>query len=258
MLLAYMKAENLKNRHTVAAKLFWIVPLFSIVIAVIFSGQDSRYYQMNQYNWWYTTFFPMLLLLSTAFAGQRERKMKNRAMGALPVDMKRLWSAKIFYSLKTLVIAALSIYFVQEVISRLLLSGGSREISSLAGLMAAVLWIGLSLWQIPLWLFVNQWLGFAAGILLGMVCNIGLGILGAPINWWLLNPFSYISRLMCPVLKILPNGLPAEPGSQTFFPGVLDASVIPLGLGISLALFLAVWALTAGWYAGKGRKGWES
>ena len=124
--------------------------------------------------------------------------------------------------------------------------------------MAAVLWIGLSLWQIPLWLFVNQWLGFAAGILLGMVCNIGLGILGAPTNWWLLNPFSYISRLMCPVLKILPNGLPAEPGSQTFFPGVLDASVIPLGLGISLALFLAVWALTAGWYAGKGRKGWES
>lgn len=91
MLLAYVKAENLKNRHTVASRLFWLVPLFSILLSFVFSGQDSRYYQMNQYNWWYTTFFPMLLLLSTAFAGQRERKMKNRAMGALPINMKTLW-----------------------------------------------------------------------------------------------------------------------------------------------------------------------
>lgn len=63
---------------------------------------------------------------------------------------------------------------------------------------------------------------------------------------------------MCPILKILPNGLPAEPGSQTFFPEVLKITVIPLGVCISVALFLGVWALTAGWYAGKGRKGWES
>uniref|UniRef100_UPI00359C861B lantibiotic immunity ABC transporter MutE/EpiE family permease subunit n=1 Tax=Faecalicatena contorta TaxID=39482 RepID=UPI00359C861B len=258
MLLAYVKSENLKNRHTVASRLFWLVPLFSILLSFVFSGQDGRYYQMNQYNWWYTTFFPMLLLLSTAFAGQRERKMKNRAMGALPINMKTLWSAKILYSLKTLVLAVLILFCVQEVVSRLLVFGGAREISGLAGLAAAVLWIVLSLWQIPLWLFVNQSLGFAAGILLGLAGNIGLGILGALTKWWVVNPFTYISRLMCPILKILPNGLPAEPGSQTFFPEVLKITVIPLGVCISVALFLGVWALTAGWYAGKGQKGWES
>lgn len=256
-MLAYIKAENLKNRHTVSAKLFWIVPLVSILISSMLGAQEAKYYQTNQYNWWYTTFFPMLLLLSTAFTVQREKKLKNRAMGALSIDMKKLWTAKIFNSLKTLVLAVIIVYSAQEVISRIFASGAVRGISSLSGLAAAGLWLVLSAWQIPLWLFVNHTCGFAAGIILGLAGNIGLGLIGALSRWWVLNPFTYICRLMCPVLKILPNNLPAKPGSMTFYPGVLDTSVIPVGIGCSVVLFAICYFLTAGWYKRKGVRGWE-
>lgn len=258
MLKAYMKSETLKNAHTVSAKLFWLVPLVSIAVAVLFSGWNSRYYQMNQYNWWYVLFYPMLLLLSTAFAVQRERRMKNRVIGALPVDLKKLWAAKVAYIVKVLLIASAIVYCAWEIFSRLFASGGARGISSGAGFGAAILWVILSLWQIPLWLFINQIFGFGVGIILGLAGNVGLGVIGALEGWWLLNPFSYISRVMCPVLGILPNGLPAVPGSQTFFEGVLDRSVISAGVGMSVLLFIISYVLTAGWYQRKGDAGWEN
>lgn len=257
MLTAYIKAEEQKSRHTVSAKLFWIVPGVSILLGLLFSGMDARYYQMNQFNWWYTTLFPMLLLLSTAFTEQRERKLKNRAMQVLPVDMKKLWAAKVFCSFKTLFLAAMIIFLAQECISRIFAGGAVREISTTAALTAAALWLVLSAWQIPLWLFVNQKFGFTFSLLFGMVCNAGLGLLGAAYVWWIVNPFSYICRLMCPVLKILPNGLPAEPGNMTFYPELLDKSVIPAAVGISVVLFIVCFAVTALWYEKKGEKGWE-
>lgn len=258
MLKAYMKSEALKNAHTVSGKLFWLVPLVSVAVAVLFSGWDSRYYQMNQYNWWYVLFYPMLFLLSTAFMVQREGRMKNRAISALPVDLKKLWAAKVAHIVKVLLTASAIIYCAWEIFSRLFAAGGAREISSGAGFGAAALWVILSLWQIPLWLFINQTFGFAVGIILGLAGNIGLGVIGALYDWWLLNPFSYISRVMCPVLRILPNGLPAVPGSQTFFEGVLDHSVIPVGVGMSLLLFIISYVLTARWYQRKGDAGWEN
>lgn len=257
MVTAYIKAEELKNRHTVSTKLFWIVPLASILLACVFSGQQARYYQVNQFNWWYTSLFPMLLLLSTAFLVQRERKMKNRAMGVLPVDMKKVWFAKVVYSLKTLVLAVALIFCAQEGISRLFAGGAVREITTASSLMAAILWIVLSAWQIPLWLFVNQKCGFTASLLMGLACNVGPGIMGATTKWWIINPFSYINRLMCPVLKILPNGLTAEPGSMTFYPGLMETWSIPVGVGISLVLLLVCFAATARWYDRKGTQGWE-
>ena len=257
MMQAYIKAEGLKNRHTVSAKLFWAVPLVSLLISFLFSGQDAVYYQTNQYNWWYTTFFPMLLLLSTAFTEQREKRVKNRIMGTLPLDMKKLWAAKVIYSLKTLLYAALLLYCTQEIVSRILAKGALRSISGIAGLAAVCLWLALSAWQVPLWLFMSRTCGYAAGLLLGLAGNIGLGILGALSKWWFLNPFSYISRLMCPVLRILPNGLPAQPGSQTFSPEVLDLWTIPVGVLISGVLFFICFLVTANLYQRKGLRGWE-
>lgn len=254
MLRAYIKAENIKNAHSVLAKLWWLMSLVSICLA----AANATYYQINQYNWWYSTLYPMLILLVASFVVQREKKLKNRAMGVLETDMKKLWTAKIVYCIKELLFAAAFIFIAQEVISRLIGAGGVRQISTGQGLFAAILWVVLSLWQIPFWLFVNQITGFGVTIVLGMACNIGLGLMGAMSQFWLLNPFAYINRLMCPVLKILPNGLPAAPGNQTFIPEVLDKSVISTGVAASLILFAVLYLLTAIWYKRKGEAGWEN
>ena len=53
---------------------------------------------------------------------------------------------------------------------------------------------------------------------------------------------------MCPILKILPNGLMAVLESQTFVPEVLDISQIPFALTVSIILFILITYVTAKWY----------
>lgn len=258
MLTSYIKAEQLKSSHTVLAKLFWVVPLVSVLISSYFSNGNVKYYQMNQFNWWYTTFFPVLILTAAAFLVQRERKVKNRIMSALPLELKKVWAAKVLRIVGILLRAVILLYCAQEIISRVLAGGGTRIISSQSGLMAVLLCVVLSLWQIPVWMFVNEKLGFTVGIVLGLICNIGLGLVGASADMWMLNPFYYSNRLMCPLLGILPNNLPAVPESMYYFEGALDMSVIPVGVILSIVLFVFTFLVTAVWYQRKGIKGWEN
>lgn len=65
------------------------------------------------------------------------------------------------------------------------------------------------------------------------------------------------AKLMCPVLQILPNGLPAVPESVMFTPQVLEKSVIVPGILLSMGLFALLTAMTARWYQRRMEVGWE-
>ena len=67
-------------------------------------------------------------------------------------------------------------------------------------------------------------------------------------NIWMISPYTYPSRLMIPILKILPNGLYAETGSVTFKPELLSYDVILPGIVISVVLFLLFTYVTAKWF----------
>lgn len=258
MLMSYWKAEKLKNAHTVSAKLFWLIPLISITIASLLSAMDADYYQMNQYNWWYTLFLPMLIMLFAGFTQQREKKLKNRGVSSLPIDWKKIWVVKNLYIIRALVFSSFIIYAAQEIISRIFAAGEVRVVTSASGLIAVLLCIILSLWQIPLWLFISEKLGFIPGLLLSLACNMVLGVVVAVEKWWIWVPFSYTGRIMCPVLKILPNGLPAVSESTTFYEGLLNKSAIGEGVGVSLILFVFISLFTAKWYEKRGLRGWEN
>jgi lantibiotic protection ABC transporter MutE/EpiE family permease subunit len=258
MLMSYWKAEKLKNAHTVSAKLFWLIPLISISIASLLSAMDAEYYQLNQYNWWYTLFLPMLIILIAGFTQQREKKLKNRAVSSLSVDWKKMWAVKNLYMIRALLYSSFIIYFAQEIISRIFAAGEVRVVTSVSGFIAVLLCIVLNLWQIPLWLFISEKLGFIPGLLLSLACNMVLGVVAAVEKWWIWIPFSYTGRIMCPVLKILPNGLPAVPESTTFSEWLLDKSAIGAGTGVSLILFAFICVFTAKWYEKRGVRGWEN
>ena len=53
---------------------------------------------------------------------------------------------------------------------------------------------------------------------------------------------------MCPVIKILPNGLLAVPESATFSQELLNKDAIFLGITVSIILFVLFSFLTAKWY----------
>ena len=84
-----------------------------------------------------------------------------------------------------------------------------------------------------------------------MVVSIGLGLFGmvagvlaAVKSVWFLVPWSWSLRLMCPVVGVHPNGVRLAIGDP-----LLDPSVIPIGILVSLAFFVALSALTGLWFS---------
>ena len=96
-----------------------------------------------------------------------------------------------------------------------------------------VCWLS-SLALIPI---LSMGIGFA-----GMIA----GILAAPSSFWFAVPWSLATRLMCPIIGVHPNGVLLEAGDP-----LLDPSVIPVGVVVSIAAFLVFTVLSSVWFAGK-------
>jgi ABC-2 type transport system permease protein len=119
------------------------------------------------------------------------------------------------------------------------------ESSSCAVLIAgSVILIVTVLWQIPLCLLLAKRFGMIAAVLFNAVGGIVFGVITATTRFWWLCPYSYSARLMIPILKILPNGLPAEEGNS-----LLSGNVILPGVVVSILLFIALSMMTANWFA---------
>ena len=84
-----------------------------------------------------------------------------------------------------------------------------------------------------------------------MALNLA-GVVAAVESFWFLCPYSILPRMMCSVLGILPNGLPAREGSMTFSPELLEGSNVLYGLILTLLWCLLLWAVTRSWYSRKG------
>jgi len=61
---------------------------------------------------------------------------------------------------------------------------------------------------------------------------------------WIMMPWSWALRLMCPIMGVHPNGTALAANDA-----LLSTSVIPAGILISLLFFIAASMLTAFWFS---------
>ena len=99
---AYYFAENLKNRHTSAGKLIWIMPLTAVALA---AGLTGDYFTIDCYNWWYVGILPACVALVTGIVDAKEKRQKNRNILSLPIDMKTIWDGKVVYGIRMLAVS---------------------------------------------------------------------------------------------------------------------------------------------------------
>ena len=237
-MLNFIVAENLKCKRTFAKKLVFIAPLLMVLLA----GVSGMYLVQNGYNWWYTILFPGFITLTTSLVNQIEdRKLRYRSVLPLPVSLRKVWVSKVllisFYTA-----AACIFHFAGILLGKILINPTSAI--TLPQMMAATLILIIaSLWQIPFCLFLSKKFGLMAAMLINLGAGIVLGILAATESFWWACPYSWATRLMCPVLGILPNGTLAPQGDALLNPGV-----IPVGIFLSIALFLLLLAATAKWF----------
>lgn len=244
-MINYYRAENVKVKNTFLVKLTWIMPILTVILTIVLEPTNA---QKGNYNFWYTMILPGTASLIFTLLSRVDGRMKDKGVLALPLDLKKVWLAKILVGIKRMSIATFIIFFAAQ-ISPFFIKLDDK-ITVLMGLSAIIILTITLAWQVPLCIYLGSKIGMFPTVLINFAINFISSAFATKSFWWI-NPFSYPARLMCPVLKILPNGLPAQPGSITFTPEVLNIWNIPLGLMISIILFVGVTYLTANWYKSK-------
>lgn len=242
MLRRCYQAEVIKNRHTVSGRLSILMPLIVVGLSL---GFAKEYVVIDSHNWWYMGLLPAMVGIICGMSGEREQRLKYRGVLSLPISMKNIWDGKVLYGIRALTLSVLILVVTSAAVNTVL-SGVFKlafpiEISVMQQLAAGIVLFAVSLWQVPWCLILQQLFGNAAGLLFHVV---SYGILSCTLSLYpcfMVLPGGVAARLMCIILKILPNGLPARPGSMTFSPELLDSSGIPAGILSTILWFFLLW-----------------
>lgn len=245
----FFAAENLKYRRTFLKGIAVIMPLVTVFLA---AWLTHNYFTVDSYNWWYIGLYPGFLGIMCSMIGRKDKRKKNYTIWSLPCSMGRIWDAKI------LVGAKMSAVSVVCVVVLTVLAGKVMEnvlhvqffVSPSVGrqvLAGAVMWL-TTLWQIPFCLFLSQ----KIGTFLMLVLHMGLySVLAVTVSlkpWFAVFPGAITSRLMCPVLGVLPNGLILQPGQMTYSPDLAEMSSLFIGIPAALLWFGLFWIGSRRWF----------
>lgn len=238
-----VRAEHMKLNHTFGRKLAVIAPLLTFLLALFLTTGMRQFFSVSVWNWWYVMMMPGMMAAFCCLLIKKDKKNKYYHILSLPMPPEASWFGKIVYCAFTLLFSNLVISLGTAAASIFFGVG----ISPLSGFLAALILSISGLWMIPLLLFLSARFGMFVSMFIGIFLFVfGTGGLADTAYWWII-PASVPMRLMCPVLGILPNGLPVPAGSA-----MLDRSVILPGILLSLLWFIVLTFLTTKWFQRKG------
>lgn len=220
------------------------MPLTVVLLAAVLT---MDYVVIDSYNWWYGLLLPGCVALISGSILGKERRQKNRNILSLPVDMRTVWDGKVCYGIQMLAISLFLLFtavlFVWLLDTYMLHISFPVAITLWRQFTAAMVLFLTSLWQVPFCFLLQQFFGGAAAPLIHVA---GCGIMGFSISLkpcFLFFPGAIPARLMCGVLGILPNGLPAKPGNMTYSPELTDMTMFPVSLISSVIWFFLLWGI---------------
>jgi ABC-2 type transport system permease protein len=234
-----ISAEHLKLKHTFGRKLPVIAPVVTLLLALLLTGGMDKAFPAGAWNWWYIMLLPGMLGVLCYLCVKKDKKLKYYNILVLHLFPRKSWVVKNIYCALGLVISNF-IIFLGTLIGGYLLG---TTISVQDGFYGALLLSLSYLWEIPLLLFLSTKFGMFASTFTSIVLAVGGTITLADTNLWWTFPPSIPIRLMCPVLGILPNGLPIPIGSV-----LSNSNIILLGVIVSLIWFLGLTFFTAYWF----------
>ncbi|MBA4603079.1 lantibiotic immunity ABC transporter MutE/EpiE family permease subunit [Thermoactinomyces mirandus] len=242
-----IQSELLKYKGTFTRKLILLAPLLFVINALLqklFMPVDySRSWQLLialVYNWWPVIFVPLGIALLAALGASQEKKAGNyRYLRAMNISPARIWSGKVIVMALHTLVAAFFL-MVATVISGFISADGPVPwLKIFTG--GLVIWVA-SLAIIPIQLWVASWKGTFYSMTAGFAGMIA-GVLAAPKSCWVYVPWSWPTRLMCPIIGVHPNGILLEATDP-----LRDASSIPAGITLSILSGILITAITAIWF----------
>jgi len=242
-----IKSESIKYKRTFIRRLILLAPLFFVIIALLqrfFIPENYlRPWQLlieQVYNWWPVIFIPLGTALFATLADLQEKKAGNyRNLRIRNISPSGIWIGKIVLMAYHTLLAML-VLFVSVIISGLITAGGDIPwIEIFTG--GFILWF-TSLPLIPLQLWASTWKGTFFSMAIGFIGLIG-GVIAAPKSYWIYVPWSWPTRLMCPIIGVHPNGVPLELSDP-----LRNPSVIPMGVIMAIAALMIFTMITSIWF----------
>jgi len=243
-MINYLQSENLKYKRTFSRKLIVIAPLFFILYALFTMANmetENNYFIIMIFNWWPLIFMPLGSALLCSLSDAKERKAGNyRGLRSHNVKSIRLWLSKnAIIALYTFLSSMILIVVI--FLCGFLSPGNVAPFSEICE-ASMVIWI-TSVGLIPVYLFLATWLGTVASIGSALI-GPAAGVIMATGPSWILMPWSWSLRLMCPIAKVHPNGVALQKGDL-----LMNPSVIPIGIIVSLAFLIITSLLTSIWFS---------
>ncbi len=232
----YLKAEFLKQKHRFNLKLLWLSPFIAVTLVIILMG--GRFFMEGAFNWWYTMILPGTLSMIVSFTVSAEKKHNHHGLFSVSINKKMLWISQLIMNTILLLITNIIFFMVLSAVGTAL----GISIPFLNSFIASFVLFLTFAWQIPFSMFISEKVGSFFSIILSLICNMGFGIFFAPTRLWYV-PFAIPARLMCPIIKVQPNGLPLAPGNR-----LGDISVIFIGIVITVVLYLLLSVITTLWF----------
>ncbi|MEG1862660.1 MAG: lantibiotic immunity ABC transporter MutE/EpiE family permease subunit [Oscillospiraceae bacterium] len=232
-MLNYIKADFLKQKHKFTLKLLWLAPITPMILSLALMG--GMFFTENSFNWWYTLLLPAAISMIVAFNTSAEKRYNRHGLFSVCVSKRKLWLSGVISNSISLLIINLVFFLLISLFTWFF----GFELSMGKNFFACLVLFITFAWQIPLLMLLSEKTGKYITIFTALISNIAFGIFFAPTKLWIV-PFAIPSRLMCPIVGVMPNGLPVQSGSN-----LADSSVIMVGILIPLILYFMVTFFTA-------------
>lgn len=237
-MLNIVKAEYQKARSSLSLRLIWAFPMIVFVLAFVLTLGMTNAYAESVWNWWYTLLLPGMTAIICYLSMMQEKKTNYYNLTGLSISKQKLMAGKIIY-IGCIVFVSNMIIFAGALLGGFLLT---TCVPSGSAVIAVFVLTVAQLWEIPLLLFLSGRFGMIAELLICLFLTVG-GTIIAPTGKWYFFVSAIPMRILCPLLHILPNGLPAEAGNP-----LLDMGVVIPGICLSVIWFILAAILFLKWF----------
>lgn len=233
-----VKAEYQKTKRSMRRRLIWVFPVITFALAFVLTLGMQNAYAESVWNWWYTLLLPGMLAVICYLSVAQEKKTNYYNLMTLSTSKRKLMMGKIIY-MGCVILVSNMIVFAGASLGGFLLT--TRV--PLGGAAITVLLLTITqLWEIPVFLYLSERFGMIAELLVCLFLTV-VGTIIAPTGKWYLLVSAIPMRILCPLLHIMPNGIPAGCGNP-----LLDLGVVVPGICLSVIWFVCAVMLFLNWF----------
>lgn len=227
----YLKSEHLKFKKTLSNKLTFIIPSITAVLAWLMGGFTG--FQFMTLYWWYAFLLPGAVAIFCFLSHRKEESAgKYYSVFSMPISLSKFETVKSIILVEKLLITALFLAMLMSVSNIIAPAVAVYSVwHSITGSIGIIL---VSIWQIPLCLYLTRKMGIFVPVVLNTILGIVLSTAAALENttaWWFV-PYCWAAKLAEPLMGIQLNG--------TYLGNCGFSADIPISILLSIILFVVL------------------